>query len=79
MTEKKVEKDKKDIASAKTKPEQPIRPYAHIEDFLLTAKEVYKLDSGKMLGFRAYMQGKHYLKEEKDFIPHMDKYLGKED
>lgn len=72
------DKPKKEPVKKPVKKAKPqAKPYAHIDDFLRAAKPVYGLDNLTVAGFKAYMTGKHYLENEKDFIPHLDKYLGK--
>lgn len=56
---------------------EPAKPLAHIDDFLRVAKGDYNLTSMEVAGFKGYMQGKFYLKEEKDFVAPLEEYLGK--
>lgn len=51
--------------------------YAHIDTFLDTAISWFGLTQYQVPGFKAYMQGKFYQKTEKDFIPYLEKYLGR--
>lgn len=63
-----------------TKKEQPVLTsgYVHIDVFLNTARVLFQLSQYQVAGFRAYMQGKAYQKTDADFIPYLEKYLGKE-
>lgn len=78
----KNEEKKKETKPAKEKEQDKgktnPRPYAYIEDFILSAIPEYTLTTIQVDGFRAYMQGKHFLKNEKEFIEYLDRYLGKE-
>ncbi|AFV80911.1 hypothetical protein O151_gp158 [Staphylococcus phage vB_SauM_Remus] len=52
--------------------------YVHIDTFLKTAQTLFNMKESQVAGFKAYMEGKHYLFNEKDFIPFLEKYLGRE-
>lgn len=52
--------------------------YVHIDTFLSTARTLFNLPESQVAGFKAYMSGKSYLYDERDFIPYLEKYLGKE-
>ena len=60
--------------------EQPAQPsgYVHIDVFLDTAKVIFSLHPYQVAGFKAFMTGKHYQKRDTDFIPFLERYLGKE-
>lgn len=60
--------------------EQPalVSGYVHIDVFLATAKVIFNLHAYQVAGFKAFMTGKHYQKRDTDFIPFLEKYLGKE-
>lgn len=51
--------------------------YVHIDVFLDSAKEVFNLHTYQVNGFKAYMAGQYYKKKDQDFIPYLEKYLGK--
>lgn len=49
----------------------------HVDTFLETARVLYDLTNLQVAGFKGYMQGNFYQVEDKDFIPYLEKYLGK--
>lgn len=49
----------------------------HIDTFLNTAKDLYNLSTLQIAGFKAYMAGQLYQPSDKDFLPYLNKYLGK--
>lgn len=59
------------------KPETKTRRYAHIDDFIKTAKPYFEIKQGEIEGFKVFMVGKFYQYDEKDFIPYLEEYLGK--
>lgn len=62
----------------KEAPKRKFNGYVHIDTFLSTAKALFNLPESQVAGFRAYMAGRSYLYDEKDFLPYLEKYLGKE-
>lgn len=72
-----TDKEPKQDPKQAVKRSAPAKPLAHIDDFLRVAKGDYNLTSMQVAGFKGYMQGKFYLKEEKDFVAPLEKYLGK--
>lgn len=59
--------------------EQPTQGgYVHIDVFLDTAKVIFSLHPYQVAGFKAFMSGQHYQKCDTDFIPFLERYLGKE-
>lgn len=59
------------------KPVTPFKGYADIDTFLANAKILFGLSGANAEGFKAYMHGKHYQYDERDFIPYLEEYLGK--
>lgn len=55
------------------------KPLVHIDKFLAAIAPSYNLSGMHMSGFKAYMQGNHYMKTLQDFVPHLDKYLGRKE
>lgn len=53
------------------------KSYAHIDTFINTAKIHFGMSDAQVAGFKAFMHGKFYQYNEKDFIPYLEKYLGK--
>lgn len=51
--------------------------YAHVDEFVKTAKSYFQLSQGEVEGFKVFMVGKSYQYNEKDFIPYLEEYLGK--
>lgn len=69
------------VEEVKTKSVEPTpvaSSYVHIDLFLETARQLYEMNTLEVQGFRAYMTGKHYQKKITDYVPHLEKYLGKE-
>lgn len=59
--------------------EQPTSSgYVHIDVFLDTAQVIFNLHPYQVAGFKAFMTGQHYQNKDTDFIPFLEKYLGKE-
>lgn len=84
MAEKKVTPEIIETTKQKTviKKEKPVQVYkepVHVEQFLGTAKYLYEMDSMQENGFKGFMQGQQYQPTEKDFVPYLEKYLGKGD
>lgn len=57
----------------KTKPKK--KSFANIDDFIKSATPRYGLSQMQIAGFKGYMQGKHLLKDEKEFLVYLEKYL----
>ena len=55
------------------------KPMVHIDEFIdgLVMFPNLVISSVQKSGFRGYMRNKQYLPEFADFIPHLEKYLGK--
>ncbi|AFN38128.1 hypothetical protein phi_Fi200W_ORF073 [Staphylococcus phage Fi200W] len=51
--------------------------YVHIDTFLDTAKTLFNMRDSQVAGFKAYMEGSHYLFSEQEFLPSLEKYLGR--
>ena len=49
----------------------------HIDTFLNTARTLFDMKESQVAGFKAYMEGSHYLFSERDFLPPLEKYLGR--
>lgn len=85
MAEEKVAKEttEKDSQDKETKPveskpkEITQASLIHIDTFLATAKVIYNLNTLQIAGFKAYMTGKFYQNKDEDFVPYLNKYLGK--
>lgn len=62
------------------KQEQVHKPkgYVHVDTFLAYAGVLYGLSKYQLAGFKAFMAGKEYQHEDKDFVPFLEKYIGKE-
>lgn len=56
----------------------PHKGYVHIDTFLDYAKLVYNLSPYQVAGFKAFMSGKEYQLDDRDFIPFLMEYTGKE-
>nr|DAI05685.1 MAG TPA: hypothetical protein [Herelleviridae sp.] len=55
-----------------------VKGYVHVDTFLDYAGALYGLNKYQLAGFRAFMIGKEYQYEDKDFVPFLEKYIGKE-
>lgn len=62
-------------ANPKKKQQKPIKPYVHIDTFLQTAIPYYELSNVQAAGFKAHMNGRHYLQDEQIFVEELKKYL----
>lgn len=51
--------------------------YTHIDTFIETAQIHFGLSNTQVAGFKAFMYGKYYQHKDTDFIPYLEKYLGK--
>lgn len=51
--------------------------YIHIDTFIETAQVHFNLSNAQVAGFKAFMYGKYYQHKDTDFIPYLEKYLGK--
>lgn len=51
--------------------------YIHIDTFIETAQIHFNLSNSQVAGFKAFMYGKYYQHKDTDFIPYLEKYLGK--
>ncbi len=51
--------------------------YVHIDTFLDTARILFNMKESQVAGFKAYMEGSHYLFSEQEFLPSLEKYLGR--
>lgn len=63
--------------STSTKQDDPkvFKPYVHIDTFLQTATQLYGLSRVQQSGFKAYMTGKHYQRDEEVFLKALKSYL----
>lgn len=52
--------------------------YVHIDTFLDYARVLFDLNIYQVAGFKAFMSGREYQLDDKDFIPFLEKYIGKE-
>jgi len=57
---------------------QHAEPWVSVDEFLVTAKQMFDMNRVQMAGFKAYMHGKEHLPDERDFLPYIKKYLDKE-
>lgn len=66
-------------APKETKQQAPkeFKGYTHIDTFLDTATIMFSMSGGQAEGFKAYMNGSNYQFSERDFLPHLEKYLGR--
>lgn len=53
------------------------RGYVHVDTFLGTAQPFFNMSGLQVQGFRAFMTGKQYQASDQDFIPYLEKYLGR--
>lgn len=76
-------KDKNSNKKAKQEPKKPVavKPLVHIDSFIeaVTNLDDYTLSSMQISGFKAYMVGNHYMQTLQEFIPYLDKYLGRKE
>jgi hypothetical protein len=67
----------------KKKKQEEVQPtsgsYVSVDTFITTAKVLYKMSNLQVAGFKAYMTGRQYLRSDMDFVPYLEKYLGKGD
>lgn len=51
-----------------------------VEDFIRSAQAPYGLSNAQCVGFKVFMknQGKYWLRSEREFLPYLRKYLGKD-
>ncbi|AKC05141.2 hypothetical protein kochi14H1_0230 [Enterococcus phage phi EF14H1] len=73
-------KETEKVVKKEVKKEQPKKPkgYVHVDTFLDYAKVLYGLNKYQVAGFRALMAGREYQHEDADFVPFLEKYIGKE-
>lgn len=69
---KKQEEIKQEKKQTKVSPK-----YIHIDTFIETAQVHFNLSNSQVAGFKAFMYGKYYQHKDTDFIPYLEKYLGK--
>lgn len=55
-----------------------VKSMIHIDEFIEAIRPLCDLNEGKANGFRAFMQGNHYLGELNDFVPYLETYIGKD-
>lgn len=55
----------------------PKTAYVDIDTFIQASQLHFGYTDGQAEGFKAFMVGKHYQKNERDFIPYLEEYLGK--
>lgn len=68
-------KREKAKATPKNKQQKPFKPYVHIDTFLQTAIPYFGLSNVQAAGFKAHMNGRHYLQDEQIFVEELKKYL----
>lgn len=74
----KLQPSKEETKKEKPKPKKVAKKSVHIDEFIETVRPLYDLNVGKANGFRAYMQGNHYLASLDEFMPYLERYLGKD-
>jgi hypothetical protein len=75
VVEGKEKEEPKPKAKPKAKKKEKIKPYVHIDTFLLTAVPLYSLTRVQAQGFKALMNGSHYQRDEKVFLNKLKTYL----
>lgn len=75
---KEVEKksEPKKVSKPKAKKKKPGR-LVHIDNFIEAIRIRVDMSEAQAQGFKAYMTGNHYAKSLNDFVPYLEKYLGK--
>lgn len=61
----------------KPKKEHKPKPLVHVSEFIAAITPIYNLTSLQRAGFNAYMGNDQYKEDLNDFVPFLDKYLGK--
>lgn len=51
--------------------------YVHIDTFLHTAQIMFDMKESQVAGFKAFMHGKYYMFDDREFIPYLEEYLGR--
>lgn len=66
--------------SPKEQPKKVPKPkgYVHVDTFLGYAQVLYGLSKYQVAGFKAFMTGREYQHDDTDFVPFLEKYIGKE-
>ncbi len=79
--EQKEEKQRKQEPKrvTKQKPKAPSKPkkLVHIDSFIEAIRIRIDLSDAQAKGFKAFMTGNHYAKSLDDFVPYLEKYIGK--
>ncbi|XWX29917.1 hypothetical protein KQUDLBSD_CDS0073 [Staphylococcus phage PG-2021_40] len=71
------QKDTSKKETVKQEKKQISPKYIHIDTFIETAQIHFNLSNSQVAGFKAFMYGKYYQHKDTDFIPYLEKYLGK--
>ncbi|QYC50987.1 hypothetical protein [Mammaliicoccus phage vB_MscM-PMS3] len=71
------QKDTSKQETVKQEKKQISPKYIHIDTFIETAQIHFNLSNAQVAGFKAFMYGKYYQHKDTDFIPYLEKYLGK--
>lgn len=83
--EKVAEQKEEKVQDKKPEPKKVSKPRAkkkqkrlvHIDNFIEAIRIRIDLSNAQAQGFKAYMTGNHYAESLDDFVPHLEKYLGK--
>lgn len=67
---------KKKKQSPKPKPKKA-KKMVHIDSFIEAIRVRVDISDAQAKGFKAYMTGNHYAKSLDEFVPKLEKYLGK--
>lgn len=63
----------------KTKPRKVRdKKLVYIDDFISAIAPICDLSNGQAIGFKAFMQGNQYQEKLDDFIPYLERYIGKD-
>lgn len=74
--EEEKQETKKVTRKRKTTPPKP-KKLVHIDNFIEAIRIRIDLSDAQAKGFKAYMTGNHYAKSLNDFVPYLEKYIGK--
>ena len=74
---KQKEEEPKKVTKRKPKANKKPKKLVHIDKFIDAIRIRIDLSEAQAKGFKAYMTGNHYAKSLNDFVPYLEKYLGK--
>lgn len=74
---KKTTQTKKQTTKKQSKPKAEPKELVHIDMFLQEVQHRTDLTMAQAVGFKAYMNGKHYAKDYSVFMTELEKYLDK--